>query len=170
MPAEYAIDWTGFGKLTGLQRMGEIKVSLAQEAEEDFSEETIVATSSDSQGDQSAAADSDEDPNAVKTDQLTVQLNKDESMEIKLAMKEGSEVKYDWSADSGEVVYDIHGDASALDISYHNYSKGTAQTMSDSLVAAFDGSHGWYWRNRNDEPVTITLNIAGVYSGIKQYR
>ena len=25
------------------------------------------------------------------------------------------------------------------------------------MIAAFDGSHGWFWRNRSGAPVTITL-------------
>jgi hypothetical protein len=32
LPAEYAIDPTGIGRVLGLTRMGEIKVSLAREA------------------------------------------------------------------------------------------------------------------------------------------
>ncbi len=35
LPAEYAIDPTGAGRLLGLTEMGEIKNSLAREAEED---------------------------------------------------------------------------------------------------------------------------------------
>ena len=41
MPAEYAIDPTGFGKLTGLQQMGEIRVSLAEEAAQEDIHERI---------------------------------------------------------------------------------------------------------------------------------
>ena len=33
MPAEYAIDPTGMGKVLGLTKMGEIKQSLAEESE-----------------------------------------------------------------------------------------------------------------------------------------
>ena len=35
MPAEYGVDPTGFGETIGLKRMGEIKVSLAEEAAAD---------------------------------------------------------------------------------------------------------------------------------------
>jgi len=35
MPAEYGIDPTGVGSVTGLKRMGEIKVLLAEEAAQD---------------------------------------------------------------------------------------------------------------------------------------
>ena len=36
------------------------------------------------------------------------------------------------------------------------------------LEAAFNGSHGWFWRNRGDAPVTITLRTAGDYAQIKR--
>ncbi|ABI77972.1 hypothetical protein HNE_1488 [Hyphomonas neptunium ATCC 15444] len=36
------------------------------------------------------------------------------------------------------------------------------------VSAAFDGSHGWFWRNRSDVPVTMTLRVKGAYSEIKR--
>ena len=42
------------------------------------------------------------------------------------------------------------------------------QTKTGELVAAFDGSHGWFWRNRTTIPVTITLKTKGEYTEIIQ--
>jgi hypothetical protein len=36
------------------------------------------------------------------------------------------------------------------------------------LIAAFDGEHGWFWRNRGDKAVTITVKVSGQYQDIKQ--
>jgi len=36
------------------------------------------------------------------------------------------------------------------------------------LEAAFDGNHGWFWRNRGQADVTITLRTNGDYADIKQ--
>jgi hypothetical protein len=33
-------------------------------------------------------------------------------------------------------------------------------------VAPFDGTHGWYWRNRGEATVTIVLQTSGFYDGI----
>ena len=43
-------------------------------------------------------------------------------------------------------------------------------TASDSgtLQAAFDGTHGWFWRNRTNSEVTVTLKTSGDYQQIKQ--
>lgn len=32
-----------------------------------------------------------------------------------------------------------------------------------TIEAAFDGHHGWFWRNRSGEPLTITLQTDGPY-------
>ena len=42
------------------------------------------------------------------------------------------------------------------------------QTQTGDLTAAFTGSHGWFWRNRTGETVTITVRTQGAYSGIKR--
>tara|TARA_R110002020_G_scaffold232768_2_gene444272 strand:+ start:11459 stop:11578 length:120 start_codon:yes stop_codon:yes gene_type:complete len=36
------------------------------------------------------------------------------------------------------------------------------------LEAAFDGNHGWFWRNRTGSPVTVTLKTDGDYSDFKR--
>lgn len=36
----------------------------------------------------------------------------------------------------------------------------------DSLVAAFDGTHGWFFRNRSGRTVTVTLRAHGEYDAL----
>ena len=36
-----------------------------------------------------------------------------------------------------------------------------------ALVAAFTGNHGWFWRNRSDAPVTLTLRTEGAYTEMR---
>lgn len=43
MPAEYAIDPTGIGKVLGLSKMGEIKQSLAEESENGIGEAQVAS-------------------------------------------------------------------------------------------------------------------------------
>ena len=40
--------------------------------------------------------------------------------------------------------------------------------QSGVLRAAFTGNHGWFWRNRTDAPVTLTLRTRGDYSELKR--
>ena len=174
LPAEYGIDPTGIGNLIGLVKMGEIKVSLAQEA---ASERAIEKKQKSESGNklQSATIPVAEDiaPESdvnVKSDQMTITLKQNEGKEIKLTMKKGAKVNYVWWTDKGRANFDVHADSKALEISYHNYEKGSLEKSEGVLEAAFDGSHGWFWRNRTSETMTVTLQVSGNYSEIKQVK
>ncbi len=82
-------------------------------------------------------------------------------------MAEGISLNYDWSVVGGTVNYDTHGDAPGID--YHGFDKGRNSTGEQGqLVAPFDGKHGWFWRNRGDAAVTVTLRTEGAYTEIKR--
>ena len=69
-----------------------------------------------------------------------------------------------WSA-GGPVNYDTHGDIhhEPKDF-YHGYGKGRNESANaGTLQAAFDGKHGWFWRNRSGAEVTITLKTDDEY-------
>jgi len=98
---------------------------------------------------------------AVEESMIT--LAPDEGFEIKLVMKKGDKAKFEWFTNGAGVNYDTHGDGPGID--YHGYAKGTnVDRLSGELVAAFDGHHGWFWRNRTDKDVQITLRTSGEYS------
>jgi hypothetical protein len=63
------------------------------------------------------------------------------------------------------VNYDTHGDGSGQKISYEQ-GRGVPDQAGE-LTAAFTGNHGWFWRNRTDAPVTVTLRTAGDYAEMK---
>ena len=84
-------------------------------------------------------------------------------------MPKGAAVDYVWETSGGKANFDVHGDSKALKINYHSYYKGSEPKREGTLIAAFDGSHGWYWRNRTREPLTITLKTSGDYTEIKRY-
>lgn len=164
LPAEYGIDPTGIGKGLGLTKMGEIKQQLASEAIPDINvpvETQPVAKDVELPKVVITEKVTEEEPSEVRT----VQLRPGEAAEIKLGMNKGAIVSYQWSVDSGHVNYDTHGDSTST--SYFGYNKGKAATEDQGeLQAAFDGNHGWFWRNRSDKTVTVTLSVSGDYSGI----
>lgn len=167
MPAEYGIDPIGIGKLTGLQQMGEIRVSLEEEAaQEEVAKKTAskkVTTTTEKATQQSVS-----DTPGLRSDTTTLTLVPNDGAEIKVALKKGQLVNYEWTS-TGKVNFDNHGDSKVLNINYHGYGKGIAQsTDKGSIEAAFDGKHGWFWRNRTKEPVTITLATKGEYSSIQR--
>jgi len=46
------------------------------------------------------------------------------------------------------------------------YRKATGGTENGSLVAPFDGTHGWYLKNDTDRPVVVRLTLSGFYEVI----
>ena len=61
--------------------------------------------------------------------------------------------------------HDTHGDGGGQSITYEQ-GRG-AQGEQGEPVAAFSGNHGWFWRNRTDEPVTFTLHTRGEYAEMR---
>ena len=101
-----------------------------------------------------------------KRDQARFTLNPGQGIEIKLVMKKGAKANFAWSTEGGPVNFDTHGDgAGDLKISYEK-GRGV-QADEGTITAEFDGRHGWFWRNRGKEPVTLTLSTAGDYAAIK---
>lgn len=165
LPSEYAIDPTGVGRTLGLTQMGEIKAQLVQEAAADAA---ATATAAVPAGEVASALSAANAPMAAKrTQTMQVTLAPGEGAEIKATMQKDARIAFDWSVDGGHVNFDTHADAPG--ISYHGYEKGKQSTgQKGELIAAFDGHHGWYWRNRSPGTVIVTLRIDGAFSEVRR--
>lgn len=98
-------------------------------------------------------------------DEVIYTLAPGEGIEVKLTMQEGQTARFEWTANGSVVNYDTHGDGSGQKVSYE---QGRAvPEQAGELTAAFTGNHGWFWRNRTEEPVTVTLRTAGDYAEMK---
>ena len=175
LPAEYGIDPTGVGSALGLKKMGEIKTALASEAAQDKTSTPAPAAIAPVVAVAAAPVVPVAKPTPQivgKTDEVTVELKPGQSAEVKLDMREGAKVQYKWTVAGGSVNHDTHGDPLNPPVGfYHGYSKGR-QISNDAgvLKAAFDGQHGWFWRNRSPESVTVTLNTQGEYTAVKRVK
>ncbi|MBA1240774.1 transmembrane anchor protein [Pseudomonas kunmingensis] len=187
MPAEYAIDPTGAGRLLGLTQMGELKQTLAEEAATEAQPPAEAAPAEPAattpDKDEPVAAQAEPAPAAAPTPaqpeppkvatqqhEVNLTLKPNQATEIKLEMKEGAKANFHWTANGGRLNYDTHGDPyKAPKGFYHGYGKGkNAPELQGELVAAFDGKHGWFWRNRTSETVKLTLRTDGEYITIEQ--
>ncbi|HSP31512.1 MAG TPA: hypothetical protein VLO13_05835 [Halomonas sp.] len=220
LPAEYAIDPTGAGRLLGLTEMGEIKTQLAEEAELDQANDEAAAmqalqptapqeTASDNQPtaataaapqasdvEQDQAVSSIEDiadkevvqpeasvalANALAAeeassqateeaatwgDEVSFTLTPGEGTEYKLTMEEGAVATFAWASDGGPLNFDTHGDGNGNSISYEK-GRGVPEDEGE-LEAAFTGNHGWFFRNRNDNDVTVVLRVGGDYGELNK--
>lgn len=172
LPAEYGIDPTGFGNFVGLLKMGEIKVSLADEsAAENSSEKPLESLSIDNQAEASQQspieAPKESEPN-LRSEEMSITLAPNEGKEIKLTMAKGDSVNFAWWTSGGRANFDTHADSKELKIKYHNYEKGSKERSEGVLEAAFDGNHGWFWRNRTAETMTVSLKVSGNFTDIKK--
>jgi hypothetical protein len=192
MPAEYGVDVTGAGRLFGLTEMGEIKQQLAREA---ATAEAATAEAAERAAAEIAAAEppaaalqspaeqagstrtagvtdsaSTNALAAVRADTVDVGLAPNEGKEVKLVMRKGQAAMFNWRAEGGAVNFDQHGDSTGAPNSYIGYDKGTrVEADSGTLVAAMDGGHGWFWRNRSGRNVVVRLIVSGEYAEIKRY-
>lgn len=113
-----------------------------------------------------AAAEAQPSADAPNQHEASFTLSPGQGIEIKLVMKKGAQANFAWASEGGPVNFDTHGDgAGDLKISYEK-GRGV-QSDEGTITAEFDGNHGWFWRNRNKETVTLTLKTAGDYSAIK---
>jgi hypothetical protein len=175
LPSEYGIDPTGVGRILNLTQMGEIKVQLAQEgsANQANGEKPVtdneVSDRAQTAGTQAPLTETvTQSPDAaIRSDQTEVVLKPGQGVEVKVAAAKGVRIGFNWSVRGGVVNYDTHADAPGTD--YHGYGKGKQSGgETGTLVAAFDGKHGWFWRNRTENTVTIVLKTSGAYTDIKR--
>lgn len=169
LPAEYGIDVTGIGRTLGLTQMGEIKTALAKEASQENTNKTPMTQAINSSIEESSTLS----PSLTienKQDQMSIILKPGQGAEVKLSMKKGDTVEYEWVTNGGPVNFDTHGDPiNPPKDFYHGYGKGRNQTQQKGKIqAAFDGQHGWFWRNRSNNDVEITLKTDGKYIEIKR--
>ncbi len=166
LPGEYGVDPTGLGRVLGLTQMGEIKMQLAREAQADAA--TAKAEAAAEMATPSvipAPAKVPAGTAAGRSDEYVVTLAPGKGVEVKLVMRAGAKAKFSWTVDGGVVNFDLHGNGGGKSTSYEK-GRG-APSQEGELEAAFDGNHGWFWRNRGTADVTVTLRTSGDYTEIK---
>jgi hypothetical protein len=198
LPAEYGVDPTRVGRLLGLTAMGEIKTQLAAEAAADAEATAVAAAPAAPAIDAASLAQQIERavaaaldarapatvpeaapvaptveaaaapaPRAVgRSDEMAITLVPGEGAEVKLVMAAGDTASFAWTVEGGVANFDLHGDGGGQKITYEQ-GRGVPGAEG-TLEAAFDGNHGWFWRNRGDAPITILLRTDGDYVELKR--
>jgi hypothetical protein len=180
LPAEYAIDPTGVGNALGLTEMGEIKAQLAAESEADRQASEALVPATPAQPERRSgllgtvlaqfligSASAQTAPAAARSDETAVVLRPNQGLEVKLRMRKDARATYAWTS-TGPVNFDLHGEPPNPPRNFsHSYKSGRATSADQGdLVAAFDGTHGWFWRNRSAQDITVTLRTSGAYEAI----
>ncbi|MEO6715825.1 MAG: hypothetical protein ABIM50_01045 [Novosphingobium sp.] len=159
LPAEWGIDPTGAGKTMGLTRMAQTDESAAEPTPDSGAAADPVLTIPPQTKENIAAA------TPWRTDAKTVSLAPHSGIEIKAHMAKGDRLIFRWAAKGGAIRMDMHGEPmGGKNGEFTSYWKQKDLTEAQgSFIAPFDGTHGWYWRNGGETPVSIELKTAGFY-------
>ena len=105
-----------------------------------------------------------------RTDVIDVPIQGNGELEYMVRMKGGETIVYSWEvldiSNPQSFYTEFHGHTEAEpgrpgDLMF--YEKAYGSTASGSLIAPWQGIHGWYWQNKSKAPVVVRLRIAGFY-------
>lgn len=157
MPAEYGIDPTGAGRLTGIVGMaaGSEQNTTAPAEDPVALPVTLTKAAIIREGD-------------MRSDEMTLTLAPHSGQEVKAHMNAGQSYVFEWSSKGGPVKADMHGEkVDAAEGEFTSYWEEKQMTGGKgSFTAPFDGTHGWYFRNKGDTPVTVSVKTTGFYKDL----
>ncbi len=141
LPAEHGVDPTGIGGALGLTDMAEEPSHALT-----FAESRFVA------------------------DEVSFTLQPYETVEYKYELIKDAGLTYSWTA-TAPLIFDLHAELANSEEGFEeSFSQGKADHEAATYIAPFPGKHGWYWENRNNEAVTVTLTASGFPQGAAIYR
>jgi hypothetical protein len=160
LPAEFAVDPLGTGAKFGLLPLGVVGQQV------DALNKTAATAGATAQG---AILVAQEKP--FQQESVDFKLAPREGMEYKYRLDKGEALLYSWSA-TGPVDYELHAEPDGAPSGYaQSYEKKSASNgASGTLTSPFPGIHGWYWENKTDKEVTVTLKSAGFYNISHEFR
>lgn len=157
LPAEFGRDPLGIGRLTGISRLG-------------AADTTMVDANA------GGVARAHTYPAPYRSDVIEIPLGgigegkEAYSLEYKVRMPKDGTLIYTWEvvggADESDLEYDFHGHTLTRPnekMVVAEYGKANGVRRSGSLVAPFDGIHGWYFQSWAEKPIVIRVRTSGFY-------
>jgi hypothetical protein len=161
LPAEYGVDPLGTGRALGLTSLAQANApaATASAAGEAASPESLEPVRPGANTPQTVP---------LKQDTVSFTLGPGEGLEYKYRMEKGAGFVYKWTA-TGLVGFDFHGEPQGAPKGYaESYQMAEGQSASGAFFAPTSGIHGWFWENKTNDLVTVTLTSTGFYaSGIE---
>jgi hypothetical protein len=141
LPAEYNIDPTGIGGVMGLTVL-------------------VVGVPEPALGVRGLS----DDP-AYREDQTSITVPAKSGLEYKFSLQQYGNLSYEWSSGETDLFFDLHGEPDGDTTGYfESFAAANGNEMKGSITAPFAGSHGWYWLNRSEEDVIVSLKTQGIYN------
>ena len=141
LPAEYGWDPLGTGVALGLLGMAEDDVAALREQAGPW-----------------------------RQDRIEFQLAPFEAVEYKYRLEKAATLLFQWRAD-GEILFDMHAEPDGTAEGYaESFAKGREAGGDGSYTAPFPGIHGWFWQNRGETDITVTLEASGYFDSAVELR
>ncbi len=101
-------------------------------------------------------------------DSITIDIPAGKGLEYKFHILKGASLEYTWETNGDPIFYDFHGEAKGENTGYpkdheETFKEGTDSQSSGSIHVPFEGSHGWWWKNKGSKDIVITLKTNGSY-------
>ena len=169
LPAEFGIDPTGIGKTLGFTKMtapvtatAPVIAPVAPVAT--IPDPVVAATVAQAQ---TVTVTKSAVP--FRSDEISLTIQPTEGVEVKATMRKGEQFVFNWEVEGGKVNFDMHGEPPNAGNKFTSYWKDKEQASAQgTFVAPFDGTHGWFWRNRGDKPVTVKVKVSGFYEKLSK--
>jgi hypothetical protein len=173
LPAEYGRDPTGIGSQLGITALSSpgrtIEITDTIGGNEGIREIEIPDAGEPVPLPNPAIHQDEAVPGDIVT--INVDIPAEAETEVKTVLLANKAIIYSWSVDRGTIYSDFHGHnpdfGSDFFVRYLEHQETAGGN--GSLVAPFDGEHGWYWLNYNDFPVTVTLTVSGYFEDTIDY-
>lgn len=157
LPAEFAVDPLGVGAKLGLMDLGVVgkQVAALKDAGRDGTNQAALFVGQ-------------EQP--FNHDTVEFMLPPGGSIEYKYRLEKGESLLYSWKAPA-PIDYEFHAEPDGAPRGYaQSYEKSHGSRQDGTLIAPFNGIHGWYWENTTAQPVTVSLSTAGFYNLAHEFR
>ncbi len=156
LPAEYGIDPTGVGTSMGLNAMLTGKAEAMPVAKAAPTASAIPTKASIAKS------------APWRQDEMTITLEPHSGQEVKAHMTKGDSFIFQWASTGGPVKAEMHGEkVDAAEGEFTDYWNELELTGGQGdFTAPFDGTHGWYFRNKGDTPVTVSIKTVGFYKDL----
>lgn len=174
LPAEYGVDPLGTGKMLGFSRLyqpaaaadGPMIAAGHPTAfpilkKEELGSDPTVPMPKEAQNPPPA------NQYAERQDSVTVRIAAGKGIEYKVKVLKYGSLQYEWVTDQGVLYADFHGEVKEAtkpkEEFYLSYTIAYSNNMIGTFLAPYEGRHGWYFKNKSDKDIVVSLRLSGQY-------
>lgn len=174
LPAEYGIDPTGTGKMLGFSKLHQPAENSDAATVEMVAQPSHRLLKLEDGGSDPDVAKPEEANNPApdkqfeeREDSIKISIPAGGDIEYKINMLKYGKVKYEWTTNKGTVFFDFHGEVKQAtpsnNVYFESYTVAYSNNIIGNFLSPFEGKHGWYFKNKNDTDITISIRLKGQY-------